>query len=107
VGFSCVAGADAAASDLLLQRTESSITMSAREELAARIERYCSLHPDANDTLDGVAWWLVQQHLQDTRAEIADAAEYLVERGILTRRQLSDGTVLFGCRSTPNRRTKS
>jgi hypothetical protein len=74
-----------------------------REQLAAEIERYCSRHPDARDTIDGIAWWLVQQRFEDARAEVQEAADYLVERGILERRPLADGTVLFCCRSAGHR----
>jgi hypothetical protein len=73
--------------------------LSSREQLANEIRRYCSLHPDASDTSDGIAWWLTQQRFHETRAEIEEVAEYLVERGILEHLQLGDGSVLFRCRT--------
>jgi hypothetical protein len=75
-----------------------------REELASEIGRYCARHPDARDTIDGIVWWLVQQRFEDTRAEVLDAADYLVECGILDRRTLADGSVLFCCRAEGPRR---
>ncbi|MBT1539649.1 hypothetical protein B7R78_0021980 [Ralstonia solanacearum] len=65
--------------------------------MAAEISRYCASHPDAGDTLDGIAWWLVQQRFRDTRDEIEAAAEGLLRSGVLRRRVLVDGTVLFYC----------
>lgn len=66
-------------------------------DIAAEISRYCAAHRDAGDTLDGIAWWLMQQRFHDTREEIAAAAESLLHKGVLYRRVLADGTVLF-CR---------
>ena len=77
-----------------------------RDELSAEIRRYCSRHPDASDTIDGIAWWLVQQRFADARAEVQDAADYLVECGILERRPLADGRVMFYCCSSANRESK-
>nr|WP_311528315.1 hypothetical protein [uncultured Ralstonia sp.] len=70
--------------------------------IAAEISRYCASHPDAGDTLDGIAWWLVQQRFRDTRDEIEAALESLLRSGLLHRRVLVDGTVLFYCRSGPS-----
>ena len=69
--------------------------------IAAEISRYCASHPDAGDTLDGIAWWLVQQRFRDTRDEIEAAVESLLRSGVLHRRVLVDGTVLFYCRPGP------
>ncbi|MNR46575.1 hypothetical protein D3C85_1655660 [compost metagenome] len=73
--------------------------MSSPENIAAEIKRYCSSHADAGDTLDGITWWLVQQRFQDTRAEIEAAAESLVRQGVLSRREMAGGSVLYCCRS--------
>jgi hypothetical protein len=67
-------------------------------DIAAEISRYCAAHRDAGDTLDGIAWWLMQQRFHDTRDEIAAAAESLLHKGVLHRRVLADGTALFCCR---------
>jgi hypothetical protein len=69
------------------------------KKIAAEIERYCALHPDAGDTLDGIAWWLMQQRHDDALAEIEAAVETLVQSGVLVRRQLVDGTMLICCAS--------
>jgi len=70
-------------------------------DLAAAIGRYCAAHPEAGDTLDGIAWWLMQQRFHDTRDELAAAAESLLQQGLLGRRILADGRVLFYCRRGP------
>lgn len=67
-------------------------------DIAAEISRYCAAHPDAGDTLDGIAWWLIQQRFHDTRDELVAATESLLHHGLLHRRVLADGTVLFCCR---------
>lgn len=71
------------------------------QDIEAEISRYCAAHRDAGDTLDGIAWWLMRQRLHDTREQIAAAAERLLHRGLLYRRVLPDGTVLFCCRPDP------
>jgi hypothetical protein len=70
-------------------------------DIAAEISRYCAVHPDAGDTLDGIIWWLMQQRFHDTRDEIAAAVESLIHKGLLHRRVLAEGTVLFCCRDVP------
>lgn len=72
--------------------------ISSRESIADEIQCYCALHPDAGDTLDGIIFWLIQQRFQETRAEIEEAVELLVQRRLLERTVLVDGTVLFTCR---------
>jgi len=72
-----------------------------RPDIAAEISRYCATHQDAGDTLDGIVWWLLHQRFHDTREEIAAAAESLTLQGVLHRRVLADGTVLFCCRAEP------
>lgn len=81
-------------------RTAGSPTVnSSAESIAADIQRYCSLHSDAADTVDGIVWWLLQQRFQDARAEIEVVIADLVRQGVLERRELADGTVLYLCRS--------
>lgn len=70
--------------------------------IAAEISRYCASHPEAGDTLDGIAWWLVQQRFRDTLDEIEAAIESLLRSGVLRRRVLVDGTVLFYCGPGPS-----
>jgi len=66
-------------------------------DLAAEIRRYCVEHPDARDTLDGIAWWLALQRQEETRDQLRAAVESLVAQGVLVEHRLSDGSIVFGC----------
>ena len=55
--------------------------------------RYLGAHPDAADTLDGVAvWWLSGKA---PLAAVAQALETLVAKGLLQRRPSPDGKQLY------------
>lgn len=71
---------------------------SSTSEIAAHIERYCSAHPNARDTLEGIAWWVQMQLQEEIRSGVAAAVRVLVEQGTLERHQLHDGSEVFGCR---------
>ena len=66
--------------------------------IAAQIARYCSAHPHARDTLDGIAWWVQMQWQEEIRSGVADAVKILVEQGTLERHRLQDGSEVYGCR---------
>ena len=70
---------------------------SSTKRIAAQIERYCSAHPNARDTLDGIAWWVQMQIQEEIRTGVADAVRALVEQGTLERHRLQDGSEVFGC----------
>jgi hypothetical protein len=65
--------------------------------LADEIRRYCAAHPEARDTLEGIAWWLALQRQGEAREELRAAVESLVAQGLLVEHRLSDGSVVFGC----------
>ena len=65
--------------------------------LAEEIRRYCAQHPNARDTLDGIAWWLALQRHGETREELLAAVESLVAQGLLVEHRLGDGSRVFGC----------
>lgn len=68
-------------------------------ELAAEIASYLRNHPDAADTVEGVAqWWLARQRYESALPRVEQALEHLVATGQATRRRTADGTVLYGCR---------
>ena len=66
-------------------------------QIAAQIERYCAAHPNARDTIDGIAWWVQMQVQEEIRSGVADAVRILVEQGTLERHRLHDGSEVFGC----------
>ena len=68
-------------------------------DIAADIKRYCAAHPDARDTLEGIAWWLALQSCNDNLEELRAAVDALVEQKVLEAYYLNDGTTVFGCPS--------
>jgi hypothetical protein len=68
------------------------------QQLADEISRYCTAHPGARDTLEGIAWWLAIQRRNDTLEELRAAVEILVAQHVLVPYRLNDGTTVYGCR---------
>jgi hypothetical protein len=65
--------------------------------VAAEIQRYCAFHPNARDTIEGITWWVTLQRQHEMRSAVAEAVRVLVERGMLERFELQDGSQVFGC----------
>ncbi len=64
--------------------------------LAAAIRGYLSGHPNAADTLEGVArWWLRGRSGNALLTDVERAMEQLVTTGDVLRHTLSDGTVIY------------
>lgn len=80
-------------------------------EIAAEIRRYCKERPNACDSIEGIVWWLVRQRYDGTLEQVRAAVDTLVARGELVPRQLSDGSIVFGCAkrtaSKPSSRRKA
>lgn len=52
--------------------------------LAAEILRYLDRHPNAADTIEGIAqWWLSTQRLHDSVAQVQAAVDALVDRQLV------------------------
>jgi hypothetical protein len=66
------------------------------EEVADVVARYLRAHPEASDTLEGIArWWLSRQRQDDATELVKAALDLLVQRGVVERRTTSDGVTLF------------
>jgi len=64
---------------------------------ADEILAYLDAHPQAADSLEGIVlWWLPRQRFVEARARIQESLEQLVDRGLVERTHLPDGTVLYG-----------
>ena len=74
------------------------------ERVAQLVSRYLEAHPDASDTLDGIArWWLSRQRHDDAREVVSGALQLLIARGVVEVRTLADGLTLFRrAQSRPN-----
>ena len=64
--------------------------------LAQEIRNYLNGHPDAADTLGGIAkWWLTRRQYTHRLDVVQRALDRLVEEGVLTKRQLRDGRNVY------------
>ncbi len=62
------------------------------DRLTHAIVRYVNAHPNASDTLEGVArWWVASDAEHAPAALLQCALDVLTERHVLTRRLLPDG----------------
>jgi hypothetical protein len=63
------------------------------ERIAHEIERYLVAHPEAADTVSGIAqWWLVGE--DEALADVERALESLVRRRVVAQKRLPDGSLL-------------
>jgi hypothetical protein len=65
-------------------------------DIADAIARYLTEHPGAADTLGGIQrWWLSQQRPLHQTAHVQKALDWLVHRGMVEKRVLGDGQVIY------------
>lgn len=65
-------------------------------QVANEITRYLEQREGAADTLEGlVRWWLLRQRLTETEQKVSVAVEHLCKQGVINKRVLADGTVLY------------
>lgn len=74
-------------------------------QIAEHIQRYCTAHPEACDSIDGITWWVQMQRQEDSRSDVFDAVQWLVQQGSLERIRLQDGSDVFGCIGSKGRRS--
>lgn len=70
------------------------------EELIAAvadvIKRYLDAHPNAADSVEGIAyWWLARQRLEDSKEIVEEALEHLVAEGEITKTATREGKTLY------------
>lgn len=65
------------------------------EVIALELERYISLHPTAADTPGGIARWWLARPAQPALNLVETALDSLVDRGLLQRKTLPDGKILY------------
>ena len=69
---------------------------SGRSDVTEEILSYLRNHPNAADTLDGILnWWLPRQRYETEQQRIEQGLEDLVNRGLVSKKVLSDGTILY------------
>ena len=56
--------------------------MNSRRDISAEILEYLREHPDASDTLEGIAeWWLMSQRIRYEMKRVKAAISNLIEKG--------------------------
>jgi hypothetical protein len=66
------------------------------DRIIAALQAYLALHPDAEDTAEGIAnWWIPAPHREAFMPLIGLALDSLVKRGVLTRRDLPEGRCVY------------
>ena len=65
--------------------------------VSADIRRYCAEHPNALDSVEGIALWVAMQRYGAALAEVREAVDQLVREGVLVRYERNNGDLVFGC----------
>ena len=69
-------------------------------QIAQEIQRYLQKHPDAADSVSGIArWWLARQRYQDALDKVGMALELLVRQRLVSRTDQIDGRALYAFNS--------
>jgi hypothetical protein len=77
--------------------TDWSVWHNASRPLADEVLAYLLRHPQAQDTMEGIAeWWLLEQRIRHAVAEVEVALSELVRRDFLVARQCRDGRTYYG-----------
>jgi len=72
------------------------------QKIADEIARYMKDHAHGADTLEGIArWWLTKQRLSETEDKVKEAVDSLHSRGLIEKRVLPDGTILYSPAKPP------
>lgn len=59
------------------------------DEVARRIIDYLSKHPDAGDTLEGIAkWWLGLERIDESVEDVSKVIEDLIKSGLIKKKIL-------------------
>ncbi len=79
------------------------------QKLPEKILDYFHKHPEAGDTAEGITgWWLDMDTNKPSIEKVNHALEILVKKGLIKKRLLHGGTVLYtkGSRSAGSRQAK-
>ena len=64
--------------------------------LVHEISSYLTRHPEARDTVEGIAeWWLLRQQIHDQTAAVRAALEQLVLEDLVLERRGLDGRAFY------------
>ena len=66
------------------------------ERTAKLIVAYLCSREQAADTIDGISnWWVMRQRLHEEKLYVEQAVDFLCDQGLIEKRTLSDGSVLY------------
>jgi hypothetical protein len=75
-----------------------------RRQLADEVLAYLVQHPQAQDTMEGIAeWWLLEQRIRCAVADVEAALGELVGQDFLVARQCNDGRTYYGLNNAKER----
>jgi hypothetical protein len=75
--------------------------MKTDEALEQHIIEYLQEHPDACDTLEGVArWWVMSQQITERTRSVQGALDRLKSKGVLEERRSPDGQTLYSLKGS-------
>jgi hypothetical protein len=61
-----------------------------------RILRYLLRHPNAQDTLEGIAeWWIMEEQIHQKYREVEEALKVLVNENLIIKTQYANSDVLY------------
>lgn len=67
-----------------------------KEILSQKILNYLKKHPQAGDTLEGIAtWWLAQQRIEEIVDEVAEALDILIKKGSIQALESQSGVTIY------------
>jgi len=74
------------------------------EKLADEIADYLQQREVVADTIDGIThWWLMRQRMQERKRQVEQAVECLCDQGLIEKRVMVDGTVLYLSKKNHNK----
>jgi Fe2+ or Zn2+ uptake regulation protein len=66
------------------------------DEIAQGILNYLRSHPEASDTLEGIAkWWLMRQRVSESTEVVQRVLERLRDQGLIRECRLAGGSTLY------------
>lgn len=92
----------------LQKATEQGLPMAAKNDISEEILHYLFKHPDANDTLEGIAeWWLLSQRISYEMKRVKAAVLKLVEEGWIIEIKGENSTVHYRLNPKKSKEFKS
>ena len=66
------------------------------KDIALKVLCYLNAHPDARDTIEGIAaWWLLEQRILEEKGKVMETLQELVDQGVLVVHRRRDAEEQF------------